>query len=159
MLTYKHPKAKSCVVCERVFVPERDGEEVCGGVCGLKRARVDAAKKVTLEFPWPPKELSPNARLHWAKLAKAKKEYRADCATLARHQGAQKVEATLVLVKLTFHAPTRAKYDLDNALARMKSGLDGLADVLGVDDCFWSYAMYRGEPVKGGRVVLEVEPT
>lgn len=39
MLTYKNPKAKSCVVCERVFVPERDGEEVCGSVCGLEKAR------------------------------------------------------------------------------------------------------------------------
>lgn len=112
-----------------------------------------------LEFPWPPKELSPNTRQHWASLARAKKSYRAQCALLARKQGAQKMEATLLLVKVTFHAPTRRAYDLDNALARMKSGLDGLADVLGVDDCFWAYAMYRGEPTKGGRVVLEVKAT
>lgn len=42
MLTYKNPKAKSCVVCERVFVPERDDDAVCGSVCGLKRARAQS---------------------------------------------------------------------------------------------------------------------
>ena len=28
---------------------------------------------ITLTLPWPPKELSPNARLHWRVVAKAKK--------------------------------------------------------------------------------------
>ena len=41
MLTYKHPKAKACAVCERVFVPERMGQVVCRYVCGLKKARSD----------------------------------------------------------------------------------------------------------------------
>jgi hypothetical protein len=41
MLTYKNPKAKSCVVCERVFVPERMGQVVCRGSCGIKKARAD----------------------------------------------------------------------------------------------------------------------
>lgn len=41
MLTYKNPKAKSCVVCERVFVPERMGQVVCRYTCGLKKARAD----------------------------------------------------------------------------------------------------------------------
>ncbi|WEL99672.1 MULTISPECIES: hypothetical protein [Delftia] len=58
---------------------------------------------------------------------------------------------------LTFHAPTRRAYDLDNALARMKAGLDGLADVLGVDDKHWSLSITRGE-TPGGRVVVEVSP-
>lgn len=45
MLIYKNPKAKPCEVCERLFAPERDGETVCGNVCGLKRARGNAGKK------------------------------------------------------------------------------------------------------------------
>ena len=32
----------------------------------------------------------------------------------------------------------------------------GLADVLGVDDSRWQYAMTRGEPVKGGEVRVVV---
>lgn len=39
MLTSKHPKAKACAVCERVFVPERMGQRVCGPVCGIKAAK------------------------------------------------------------------------------------------------------------------------
>lgn len=39
MLTYKNPKAKPCVVCERVFVPERMGQVVCRPACAGKKAR------------------------------------------------------------------------------------------------------------------------
>lgn len=46
MLTYKNPKAKSCVVCERVFVPERMGQVVCRSSCAQKRARaINEAKR------------------------------------------------------------------------------------------------------------------
>ena len=31
---------------------------------------------IELVLGWPPSNLSPNARLHWAKLARAKKQYR-----------------------------------------------------------------------------------
>ena len=43
---------------------------------------------LTLTLPWPPKELSPNARQHWSKLAKAKKAYRDACAWTAKEQEA-----------------------------------------------------------------------
>ena len=108
-----------------------------------------------LELPWPPKELSPKARLHWAKLAKAKKAYRAECAYLAIAQGIRKVEADKLHLSLTFFAPTRRAYDLDNALARMKAGLDGLADVLGVDGSKWSLRIARGDRT-GGSVVVHI---
>lgn len=51
MLTYKHPKAKACAVCERLFVPERMGQHVCSGSCGLRKARKDrlAAEKAERE--------------------------------------------------------------------------------------------------------------
>lgn len=108
-----------------------------------------------LILPWPPKELSPNARMHWGALAKAKKAFRARCARAAREQGARSIKADKLHLSLTFYAPTRRAYDLDNALARMKSGLDGLADVLGVDDKHWSLSIERAEIV-GGYVQVEV---
>lgn len=51
MLTYKNHKAKSCVVCERVFVPDRMGQVVCRQSCALKKARADrlAAEKAERE--------------------------------------------------------------------------------------------------------------
>ena len=45
---------------------------------------------------------------------------------------------------------------MDNLLSRLKSGLDGLADVLGVDDSRWSLRIEMAEPVKGGSVYVEV---
>lgn len=109
----------------------------------------------TITLPWPPKELSPNARVHWSKLSRAKKAYRVACAWHAKAQGARKVQADALHLTLTFHAPTRRAYDLDNALARLKSGLDGLADVLGVDDSRWTLTIAKGGTV-GGFVKVEV---
>lgn len=110
-----------------------------------------------ITLPWPPKELSPNSRLHWSKLARAKKAYRAVCALQARAQGARQQKAMKLHLSLTFYAPTRRAYDLDNALARMKSGLDGLADALGVDDKHWSLSIQRADTT-GGKVLVEVSP-
>ncbi|RIQ78227.1 endonuclease, partial [Bordetella avium] len=31
---------------------------------------------ISLRLPWPPKELSPNFRGHWAPISRAKKSYR-----------------------------------------------------------------------------------
>ena len=109
--------------------------------------------RVTL--PWPPKELSPNARLHWSRLAKAKKAYRAECALQARMQGVGSAGVQNLHVSLVFYPPTRRAFDLDNALARMKSGLDGLAGVLGVDDKHWSLSIAKADQV-GGMVKVEV---
>ena len=45
MLTYKNPKAKSCVVCERVFVPERMGQVVCRPACAMKKVRQEKVQE------------------------------------------------------------------------------------------------------------------
>lgn len=102
-----------------------------------------------LILPWPPTGLSPNARNHWAKTAKLKKQYREACSWQAIQQGAKQLNAESLHLTLTFYPPTRRQYDLDNALARMKSGLDGLADVLKVDDKHWSLTIKKGETIGG----------
>lgn len=111
--------------------------------------------ELMLTLPWPPKELSPNARVHWRTLGTVKKAYRAACAWTAREQGARRMDAEKLHLSLVFYAPSRRAYDLDNALARMKAGLDGLADVLGVDDSRWSLSIARAEQI-GGMVKVEV---
>lgn len=108
-----------------------------------------------LTLPWPPAALSPNARAHWSRLASAKKAYRAACACTAKEQGAQRIEAERLHLSLVFVPPNRRAHDLDNCLARMKSGLDGLADVLGVDDKNWTLTIARADEV-GGMVRVEV---
>jgi crossover junction endodeoxyribonuclease RusA len=106
-------------------------------------------------LPWPPKELSPNARLHWSKVSKAKKSYRAACAWTAKSQGLTAMEADTLHLSLTFFPPTRRAFDLDNALSRMKSGLDGLADVLGVDDAHWTLTIAKAGEI-GGMVRVRI---
>ena len=106
-------------------------------------------------LPWPPSDLSPTARQPWRKLARAKKEYRAACAWTAKEQGGQRLDAENLHLTITFVPPNRRAHDLDNCLARMKSGLDGLADVLGVDDKHWTLTISKADTV-GGMVKVEV---
>jgi crossover junction endodeoxyribonuclease RusA len=113
------------------------------------------ARICSVTLPWPSTALSPNTPGHWSALARAKKAYRADCAWHAKAQGMTRIEADRLHVHLTFHKPTRRAMDLDNLLARMKSGLDGLADVLGVDDSRWTLSL-EVAPTVGGMVVVEV---
>ena len=64
MLTYKHPKAKTCEVCERVFVPDRMGQLVCRPACAM--ARVRQAKKAERASIKARKEAI-KSRADWAK--------------------------------------------------------------------------------------------
>ena len=80
--------------------------------------------------------MSPNARIHWAKLAKVKKAYRHACCTLAWQAGIGGVfdGCARLDVALVFYPPDRRQRDQDNMLAAMKAGLDGLADAMRTDD-------------------------
>lgn len=108
-----------------------------------------------ITLPWPPKELSPNARLHWAVLAKAKKAYRHACSVQAMAQGARQLDASGLDVAFTFYPPTKRRIDIDNCIARMKSGIDGVADVLGVDDSKWRMSFEMAETI-GGMVKVKI---
>ena len=92
---------------------------------------------IELVLGWPPSDLSPNARLHWAKLARAKKQYRNACFSVSKEQlkkfNTDNIPEKLVL-EMTFIPPDRRNYDRDNLVARMKSGIDGLADALKIND-------------------------
>jgi len=106
-----------------------------------------------LVLPWPPKELSPNARVHRLVKAKAAKAYRHACRALTKE--AKLVPAGMHL-KITFVPPTRQPRDLDNCLASIKSGLDGVADALGLNDrAFRPITIDMAENV-GGMVVIEL---
>ena len=93
---------------------------------------------IEIVLGWPPSDLSPNKRLHWAKLATAKKEYRKNCLSASREQlkkysKLNNLPERLVL-EMTFIPPDRRSYDRDNLVARMKSGIDGLSDALRLND-------------------------
>lgn len=107
-------------------------------------------------LPWPPVGLSPNARNHWAKTARLKKIYREACSWTAVGQGAYPLKASRLKVHLVFHPPNRRTRDWDNLLASVKAGLDGLADVLRVDDGKWVLSFEVSKEI-GGMVKVDVE--
>lgn len=112
------------------------------------------------ELPWPASDLSPNARQHWSALARAKKAYRARCRAIGEAAGVGVLAGreSAVAVHLAFFPPDRRGRDLDNLLASMKSGLDGLADAMGVDDRRWRISLEKSDtPVKGGLVAVSLE--
>jgi crossover junction endodeoxyribonuclease RusA len=111
-----------------------------------------------IELPWPAKELSPNARGHWAKMARFKKGARELAGWTAKEAGweSQRARSNLAIITVTFHAPDKRRRDLDNAIASFKSAQDGIADALGIDDSKWAVSYRFGDVVKGGRVVVEL---
>lgn len=116
------------------------------------------SKEYIIRLPWFPHVLSPNARAHWTKKASAAKKYRADAMLLAQAMGCRALQCERLTVEITFYPPDNRARDTDNMLASIKSGLDGIADAAGVDDSRWHYGIARGDPVKGGAVLVHVTP-
>ena len=117
----------------------------------MKAAKVDANQE-PIAYPWPPKELSPNARVHWAKKATIAKKYRRDAYLLTREAGLRATEGPLLLV-LEFVPPDRRRRDDDNLLASCKALRDGIAEALGIDDSrFRTQFSVADEVTPGGEV-------
>jgi crossover junction endodeoxyribonuclease RusA len=108
-----------------------------------------------LTLPWPPKELSPNARVHRLAKARVAKEYRMVCWALAKEARLTAPEGPVHL-KLTFFPPTRQPRDLDNCLASIKSGLDGVADAMGINDRDFRPITIDLSSAVGGLVLVEL---
>jgi len=113
-----------------------------------------------IRLPWPPSELSPNSRLHWSQLARAKKIFRQKCwaVTLEQKPALAAADDTKLRVELTFYKPNRREMDRDNLLARMKSGLDGVADALKINDRRFEPIVISVADEIGGFVLMRIFP-
>lgn len=108
-----------------------------------------------ITLPWPPKELSPNARVHRMVKARQAKLYKEACWALAREKNSRPPPGRVHL-KITFYPPTRQRRDLDNLLASIKAGIDGVAMAWQIDDeLFRPITIDIAEHV-GGMVKIEV---
>lgn len=83
-------------------------------------------------FPWYPKELNPNSSCHFQTKAKKKAIYKNICYYTTLE--AKIPQGQYTELHLTFFKPNRRPMDLDNMLAAMKSGLDGMCQALKIDD-------------------------
>ena len=120
-------------------------------------------------LPWPYKSLNPNARVHYAKRAQKAEIYRYTCRLLALEtiqKGGYELQPLRDLVEsgqqihvfLDFYPPNRRPRDDDNIIAAFKSGRDGLADALQIDDQHFRTHPYlhRDEIVRPGGEVRVV---
>ena len=111
---------------------------------------------IDLMLPWPPKVLSPNARTHWATKSRAAKAYRSACFLLCRQAGLS-APTGRALLSLEFIPPDRRRRDDDNCIAAFKSGRDGVAQALGIDDSrFVTQLQISAETIKGGAVRVRI---
>ena len=83
---------------------------------------------ITIILPLPDESLSPNARVHWMKKAKAAKLYRweAQCKIVAKSP--RRLMWEKASYKAAFYFKDARRRDADNAIASLKSALDGVAD-------------------------------
>lgn len=116
-------------------------------------------------LPFPAKILWPNGRGHWAAKAFAFKNHKHWAFLSCREAypvglgfAFGKTEGGRVDWSVTMHPKTRHVIDRDNAHASLKAYADGIAMALGVDDkLFNTPSLTFGEPIKGGKVVIELE--
>lgn len=116
--------------------------------------------KLQVYLPYPLARLNPNARVHWAELARVKKAYRQACLALCKEAGFKPGlfhPAQELRLSLEFVPPTRAKRDLDNCLAAMKAGIDGISDALQVDDSRFVIELRLVKDRIAGHVFVTVE--
>lgn len=113
---------------------------------------------IVIDLPWPHKDLSPNGRKDRREVAGLRREQRVDAYIITKAAtGRSWVPPVEPELTLKFFPPDYRKRDIDNMLASMKSALDGIADAIGIDDSKWALTLRRGEPVKGGRVLIHIE--
>lgn len=115
---------------------------------------------IELVLPWPSRDLHPNARVHWARKAKAAKAARQEADVLALAAGWQRLglPATGPLhIWIDGYPADRRRRDADGLLSSMKAALDGIADAIGVDDRrFVPHPWVKDEVKPGGEVRIRI---
>lgn len=108
-------------------------------------------------LPWPPRELHPNARPHHMARARAAKAYRERAYWIAKAGDIAPPADGEIMLDVRFFPPDRRRRDVDGMLSNIKSGIDGIADALEVNDQRFAFTIRRCEPSKNGAVFVTVQ--
>ena len=113
---------------------------------------------IEITLPWPATELSPNARVHWSRKAKAAAIAK-NAAFVETHPIKRRdMCCEQFAVTLTFHPCDKRKRDIDGLISRCKNALDGICLALNIDDSqFKSVTGAWGDVRKPGAVVVTLE--
>lgn len=107
-----------------------------------------------LNLPWFPSALKPNSSKHWRAKMKPKEQYREQCRLLALQNIPVLPDGDLHL-HVMFYPPNKRAFDLDNSLAAIKNGLDGVCLAWGINDKrFRPITIDFSDPVKDGKIIL-----
>lgn len=114
--------------------------------------------EITVTLPWFPPELRPNASSpgNWRKKTNAAKVYRTRCGWLAKLVKPELPNGKLPLY-VTFYPPDNRNRDLDNCLAAIKSGIDGICNAWRVNDSrFRPITIDMGPVEKNGKIIVKI---
>ena len=113
-----------------------------------------------IELPLPPKELSPNARVHYQVRAKVTREAREEVMVALLEQSRRK-QFDRATVTVTFVVPDRRRRDKGNLISSAKAYLDALVGMRVIPDDKWETIEEVYPPIvyqKGVRkTIIEVE--
>lgn len=115
---------------------------------------------ISIDLPWPPRALHPNARVHWGARAKVASKCRQMAGWCAKEAGIRVNDPDIpqdLKVTAIFSPPDNRRRDVDGMLSSIKSYLDGISDIIGIDDSKWQIALRKEAPTKGGSVRIELE--
>lgn len=114
---------------------------------------------LVIELGWPAKQLSPNARVHHMvkhRYAKAAKIEAGWATKFARPHDFG--TDGLIAVHIRACPPINRQRDADNLIASLKSHLDGIAEVLGVNDVqFQAPTIDWSDLGPAGRIFITLE--
>ena len=112
---------------------------------------------ISIELPFPPASLSGHNSGHWKGKAGIVAKHRewAKFATMAVDDG--RLFPHDIPISVTFYPPDK-RSDRVNFANRMKPYFDGIADALGVNDSRFLPSYHFAEPIKGGKIIVRLEP-
>lgn len=108
-----------------------------------------------LTLPWYPKELNPNSSCHFHVKAKKKAIYKNECYWLTKMANIPK--ADYKELSIIFYKPNKRYMDLDNMLASIKSGLDGMCLALEIDDRVFKKITIEIAENIGGMIKIDIK--
>jgi crossover junction endodeoxyribonuclease RusA len=107
-------------------------------------------------LPWPPSSLSGHAKGGWHTKAAATRKQR-EWARLATLEAKPTVPAVGdIALNIRFVPPDR-RGDRTNFANRIKAGIDGIAEALGVNDARFLPSYEFSPPAKPGQVIVTLE--
>jgi len=107
----------------------------------------------------PDPDLSPNKRLHWTQVARARAIALVETVTLVKEQGRPDTPYDKVHITVTWIAKDKRRRDPDNLFAAMKPYIDGLVDAELIADDSAMHVSYtiRYERGEKDNTIIEVK--